>query len=156
MMTRLRIIGPVVALLAVLLTAAGCPVTPVPVTPHSHPLNPAPEDISEQGQLIVDLVNEQRVAAGCDELVVNGSFVAFANNQAKWMDNGGGFVHSRLGAPIFAENLSQGIVEPEQLIKTWMDSTEHKANITNCEYTDTGVGISGEFVVEVFGNADPD
>lgn len=147
-----RILG-LVVLLVVFLTAAACPIA-APRTPalHTHPLTPAPAVISETGADIVTLVNEQRVAAGCEALVVNGSMVAFAENHARWMDNGGGFVHSTLGPPILAENLSQGILEPTEIIDVWMDSATHKENILNCTYTDTGVGVSGEFIVQVFGD----
>ena len=152
-MTVRRFLGPLFALALVFSMAAACPVTPATASPHSHPLNPAPIEISADGAEIVKLVNEQRVAVGCDELNTDGSMVAFADNQAKWMDNGGGFVHSRLGSPIFAENLSQGIEPGSDVVKAWLDSDEHKANMLNCSYTDTGAAFSGEFVVMVFGNA---
>lgn len=101
----------------------------------------------------MELVNEQRVAAGCEALIVDGSMVSFADQHARWMDNGGGFTHSRLGDPIFAENLSQGLATPDDIVNTWLDSPIHVENMLNCSYTHTGAGMSGQFAVQVFGNA---
>lgn len=151
-MTRLRIAG-LFALLVVFLTAAACPVAPRPPTPHSHALNPPPISISAEGTKIVSLINEQRVAAGCEAVAVNDTMVAFADDHASWMNNGGGLVHSRLGAPILAENLSQGYTDPQEIVDAWMDSVAHRENILNCSYTDTGVALSGAFAVQVFGDA---
>ena len=133
--------------------AAACPVTPSTANLHTHPLTPAPTTISSAGQEIVDLVNEQRVAAGCGNLRINGSMTAFATNQARFMDNGGGLTHSRLGNPIFAENLSDGYFTAAEVVDAWLDSDVHRRNMLNCSYTDTGAAFSAEFAVQVFGNA---
>lgn len=151
---RLRIVTLfLVGLGLVFSTAAGCPVTPTVATPHSHDLSPAPTAISSDADQIVSLVNTQRTAAGCDALTVDGSMVAFAQDHVEFMANGGGFVHSKLGPPILAENLSQGFDTPQEIVDAWMDSPAHKQNILNCDYTDTGVAVSGDFAVQEFGNA---
>lgn len=69
------------------------------------------------------------------------------------MVNGGGLVHSKLGPPIFAENLSQGYTVPADIVNAWLDSTNHTENIFNCSYTHTGAAVNGEFAVQVFGDA---
>lgn len=137
----------------VMSTAAACPGGVATSNLHTHDLTPEPIAISSEGDQVVTMVNEQRVAAGCEALTVDGSMTAFADEQVKFMANGGGLVHSRLGDPIFAENLSQGYTDPEAVVNAWLDSAVHKRNILNCGYTDTGVAFSGDFVVQVFGNA---
>lgn len=137
----------------VLSMAAACPVNPTTSNLHTHPLTPAPIAIEAEAREVVTLINEQRIAAGCPGLRINGSMVAFADAQAKFMDNGGGLVHSRLGDPIFAENLSQGYPTAREVVNAWLDSDVHRRNILNCSYTDTGAAFSGQFAVQVFGNA---
>ncbi|MFE2586395.1 CAP domain-containing protein [Streptomyces sp. NPDC059378] len=33
----------------------------------------------------------------------------------------------------------------------WLNSAPHKADMLRCSYTDTGVGVAGDRVVQVFG-----
>jgi len=143
----------ILVLLGVFSTAAACPVTPRAPAPHVHSLTPAPIPPSSEADQIISLVNEQRVASGCPALTLDGSMTAFAQSQSDWMANGGGLVHSRLGEPIFAENLSQGYTVPQEIVDAWLDSSAHKENIFNCSYTETGAAITGDFAVQVFGNA---
>lgn len=97
------------------------------------------------------MINRQRVAADCPAVTVDASMTAFADDHAQWMADGGGLVHSTLGAPILAENIAAGIDSPNGVVDAWMDSEPHKRNILNCSYTKTGVGNEGTFWVQVFG-----
>jgi len=42
----------------------------------------------------------------------------------------------------FGENIAYGYTSPESVVKGWMDSSGHKANILNNGYTNIGVGTA--------------
>lgn len=50
------------------------------------------------------------------------------------------------------ENLGQGYATPEILEEAFMNSPEHRSNITNPNYTDVGVGWMCGVTVVLFGN----
>lgn len=39
------------------------------------------------------------------------------------------------------ENIAKGQSSPSQVVKEWMGSSSHKANIENTNYSKTGVGV---------------
>jgi uncharacterized protein YkwD len=39
-----------------------------------------------------------------------------------------------------AENIAAGFPTPQSVVAAWMNSSGHRANILNCELTETGVG----------------
>lgn len=41
-----------------------------------------------------------------------------------------------------AENVAEGATKPEDVVKLWMDSPPHKANILNPDYQNIGVGLA--------------
>ena len=141
----------IAALGLVLSTAAACPVAPETPPSRAHNLTPPSISLNADTPEVLSLVNDQRVAAGCKPLTVDGSMTGFAQDHANWMNNGGGLVHSLLGAPIMAENIAQGYDTPRNLVDAWLDSPRHKANLLNCAYTRTGIGVSGNYWDEVLG-----
>lgn len=50
-----------------------------------------------------------------------------------------------------AENLATGHYADSRLMDAWMNSPTHALNILNPIYTDTGVGICDNFIVQHFG-----
>lgn len=44
----------------------------------------------------------------------------------------------------YAENIAAGQATPEAVMRTWMNSTGHRANILDPRFTDIGVGYVGE------------
>jgi uncharacterized protein YkwD len=40
-----------------------------------------------------------------------------------------------------AENIARGQDTASDVMSSWMDSSGHRANILNCEYTKLGVGV---------------
>ncbi len=58
-----------------------------------------------------------------------------------------------------AENIAAGQSTPEAVMKGWMNSAGHKANILNCGLTELGVGYAagsgadyGQYWVQDFGS----
>lgn len=59
-----------------------------------------------------------------------------------------GYRYTHLG-----ENLAKSFTSVTQLTDAWMASPEHKENILNPIYEDTGVAISGKYIVQIFGKS---
>jgi uncharacterized protein YkwD len=155
MNTRRMVLTGIAAAALVLSSAATCAGGPVrpPAPQHSHDLTPSvtTTEVPTDARQVVTLVNEQRKAEGCGALTVDPSMTAFAENHSEWMADGGGLNHSKLGAPILAENIAYNLETPESLVDAWMDSAGHRRNILNCDYDKTGVGHSGQYWTQVFG-----
>jgi uncharacterized protein YkwD len=49
------------------------------------------------------------------------------------------------------ENLARNFTNNKDMIKAWMDSPLHKANILNPNYQDIGTGTAGQYTVQHFG-----
>ncbi|NYI71749.1 uncharacterized protein YkwD [Naumannella cuiyingiana] len=43
---------------------------------------------------------------------------------------------------VMAENIAAGQQTPAAVMKSWMNSSGHRANILNCRYRDLGVGVA--------------
>ena len=103
-------------------------------------------------QQVVDLVNEERAAAGLNPLTINESAMSAALVRAKEIRQS--FSHTRPDGSSFStalkeqgvsyrgsgENIAYGQRSPEAVMKAWMNSSGHRANILNAKYTSIGVG----------------
>ncbi len=101
---------------------------------------------------VVDLVNEERIAAGLNPLTINESAMSAALVRAKEIKQS--FSHTRPNGSSFStalkeqgvsfrgsgENIAYGQRSPEAVMKAWMNSSGHRANILNAKYTSIGVG----------------
>lgn len=116
-----------------------------------------PETDNESTELtfaeqVVKLVNEERVKAGLNTLVVDPSVEAAALVRAK--ETVTSFSHTRPDGSSFStaltengvkfrgsgENIAWGQKTPEEVMKGWMNSPGHRANILNEKFTTIGVG----------------
>ncbi len=52
---------------------------------------------------------------------------------------------------ILGENLAVDYENDEQIIKAWLNSQSHRANILSSKYTEIGIGRCGNYVVQHFG-----
>ena len=102
----------------------------------------------------IDLINAERVKAGLNELEIDDDLMEMAAIRAKEMSEV--FAHTRPDGSdwrtIFdefgwtdynysGENGGSGKATAEQQVKSWMNSSGHKANILNEQYTKIGVGF---------------
>ena len=125
----------------------------------SHPLPPplTPQDDAQAAaaERVVDLVNAERADNGCRvPLVIDRRLASAAQSHSKNMDAGQFFAHEdpegrhpwdRMEAAgyryrLAAENIGAGFPTAERMVEAWMNSPGHRANILNCELTETGVG----------------
>lgn len=106
---------------------------------------------------VLRLVNIERTNVGVAPLVLDEALCNAANMRAIEMDCTGVFGHKRPnGNSCFevydicnvewqnacGENIAAGQATPEDVMKSWLSSAGHKANILSPEYTKMGLGYS--------------
>ena len=106
---------------------------------------------------VLRLVNIERTNAGAAPLVLDEALCNAANMRAIEMDCTGVFGHKRPnGNSCFevydicnvewqsacGENIAAGQATPEEVMKSWLSSAGHTANILSPEYTKMGLGYS--------------
>ena len=121
----------------------------VTVTP-----TPMPEDTLETtfAEQVVKLVNQERIKAGLNEVTLDKTIENAALIRAKEITQS--FSHTRPNGSNFStvlkeqgitykgagENIAWGQKSPEEVMKAWMNSQGHRANILNPNFTKIGVG----------------
>ena len=123
---------------------------------------PAPAPALSYADQVLALTNQERTSRGLRALAFNSCADGYANSWAKSLSIAGTLSHQALspilstcGARSVGENVAYGNVTPAQLVKMWMDSAGHRANILNPGFTHLGVGdvtvSSGRvYAVQVF------
>ena len=101
---------------------------------------------------VAELVNQERAKAGLAPLQVDSRAEEAASVRAQEIERS--FSHTRPDGSSFSsalsqsgvsftgagENIAYGQRTPEEVMKTWMNSQGHRANILNKDYTSIGVG----------------
>lgn len=101
---------------------------------------------------VVKLVNEERAKAGLSPLTVHNGAASAAQTRAREIERS--FSHTRPDGSSFntaltaagvnfrgaGENIAYGQSTPQQVMEGWMNSSGHRANILNSNYTSIGVG----------------
>ncbi|MBI5863922.1 MAG: CAP domain-containing protein [Planctomycetes bacterium] len=120
---------------------------------------------------VLELVNQQRAAAGLSTVVWNDTLANEATQYACEMIHFDFFDHvnpttkSTLGVradafgydySVIGENLAAGQHTPEQAMTDWMNSPSHRQNILDPRFTELGVGVRqggdyGVYWVQEFG-----
>lgn len=122
---------------------------------------------------IVTLTNDERTQAGLSALNINDQLTSAAEAKAQAIIASQTFDHTINGRKfsswiratgyqyeMVGENLAIDFVSSEGVMRAWMNSPEHRANLLENSYTDIGVGIAeGKFqgentvvVAELFGD----
>ncbi len=123
-----------------------------------------PGAITAEGAAVVELTNAERAAAGCEPLAVDERLTAAAQLHSEDMDAQGYMDHTSLdgrspwdrahaqGYPNpGAENVAKGYRTAQDVVRGWMDSPGHRANILNCGLREIGVGHANGAWTQVFG-----
>jgi uncharacterized protein YkwD len=103
---------------------------------------------------VVSLTNAARVQRGCRRLRVDDRLTRSARLHSLEMAKSGQFTHnSPSGASPWdrmdqagyhegaAENIGRGYTSPEEAVRGWLDSPDHRQNILNCHIATIGVGV---------------
>ena len=125
------------------------PAAPLQVA--SFPLRcPLPKPIRQVGSAfemeVVRLTNIERTSRGLRPLRVNAEMFRFSRNWSK--TQAGSRMHHSRGP--YAENVAAGYSTPAAVVRAWMNSKGHRANILNGRYTEIGVGNVGKFWTQTF------
>jgi uncharacterized protein YkwD len=110
---------------------------------------------AELMSLLVTQTNQQRNAAGCEQLDVDQELIQASERQSAYMANTGNFSHIGRGGSTFAgraraagyttpagENIAWGYGSATEVMTAWMASPAHRRNILNCEVQSIGTGVS--------------
>jgi len=123
-------------------------------TPEVTPDTDSPSEDSQHALIkeVVDLVNAERAKEGLAPLTIDTKVQAAAQVRAKECEQS--FSHTRPNGSSFAtalkeqnvsyrsagENIAWGQRTPKQVMNAWMNSSGHRANIMNPNFTTIGVG----------------
>ncbi len=108
----------------------------------------------QYAQQILSLVNSERAANGLSPLTLNTNLSRTAQAKAEDMKNRNYFSHTSptYGSPFdmmksfgisyrtAGENIAKGQKTPQAVMNAWMNSSGHRANILNRNFTQLGVG----------------
>lgn len=136
------------------------PSTPIPTTTPDLdiPDSTTPEvpdtnqSISQYAKQVATLVNEERAKVGLAPLTLDVTISKAATTRSKEIQTS--FSHTRPNGSSFStvlkengisykgsgENIAWGQKTPKEVMKAWMNSDGHRANILNKNYTKIGVG----------------
>ncbi|MFE4017878.1 CAP domain-containing protein [Streptomyces sp. NPDC059101] len=107
-------------------------------------------------QQVVDLVNAQRAQHGCGPLTVDPHIQAaaqahsddmaarnyYAHDTPEGVDPGTRMTRAGFSWQSWGENIFKSPKDPATALDGWMNSPGHRANILNCSYKSTGVGVN--------------
>ncbi|EGE39809.1 sigma-70 family RNA polymerase sigma factor [Streptomyces sp. SID4928] len=148
------------------------PAPPAPTTapaPDPDPPAPAPQAPAGTAGQVTDLVNAERAKEGCGPVTVNDQLNTAAQRHSADMEANDYFSHTsqdgrdpgdRITAAgyrwsTYGENIAKGQQTPADVMRSWMDSPGHRANILNCSFKEIGVGKQnsggGPVWTQVFG-----
>ena len=115
---------------------------------------------------VLELVNTERAKNGLSALQMDESVRKVARVKSSDMSKNKYFSHTSptYGTPFemlksygisyksAGENIAQGYTSPEAVVKGWMNSSGHRANILNASYTHIGIGYeaSGNYWTQMF------
>lgn len=132
----------------------GIPDTPtIPGTPDQDRPSQGGTTNNSYVQEVISLVNEERAKAGLGALAESGNLAQAANVRAQEIVNS--FSHTRPDGSSFStvlsqngvsyrgsgENIAYGQRTAAEVMDGWMNSSGHRANILNGNYTNIGVGF---------------
>ncbi len=123
----------------------------------------AEPNISERA--IFELVNKERIKNNITPLTFNDKLTQSAINKVKDLVENNYFNHSSEDGKTFSswiketgyeysfigENLAKDFSNNESIIKAWFKSPGHKENILNRNFTETGIAVYDNVVVQIFG-----
>mgnify|MGYP001204844957 CR=1 FL=1 len=114
------------------------------------------DSVKQLEQQVVDLVNAQRRQNGLSSLTHNWELSRVARYKSQDMIDKNYFSHTSptYGSPFdmmknfgirytaAAENIAKGQNSPQSVMNSWMNSSGHRANILNGNFTQIGVGVA--------------
>lgn len=114
--------------------------------------------VSSIEQQVLTLTNQERAKAGLKALATDAALMNSAREKSADMSKNNYFSHTSptLGSPFdqmkakgiqyksAAENIAKGQQSAAEVVKAWMESPGHRANIMNGNFTHIGIGYSAQ------------
>jgi uncharacterized protein YkwD len=143
-------------------TKAAPTTTKAPVTTTTTKAPPPPPKTTTQDapppsqtDEVFTLVNQARADNGCNPLKVDSRLTTAAQGHSDDMAQQNYFSHTTPSGVTFdkreeaagyptpgGENIAQGQTSAQQVMTAWMNSSGHRANILNCQFTAIGIGLA--------------
>ncbi|GGM14764.1 CAP domain-containing protein [Micromonospora yangpuensis] len=115
----------------------------------------SPPDSSQKGE-VLSLVNQERAKAGCDPVRSESRLATAAQRHSEDQADHQNMSHTgsdgsnvgqrldRAGYPwsTYGENVAINRPSADAVMEAWMNSTGHRNNILNCDFTQLGVGMA--------------
>jgi len=128
------------------------------------PVADAPSSHANDAQAVHAAVNRHRQSRGCAPLVWSEGGARAAQRHSEDMARRRYFSHTSpdgtqpwdrmraqgLGFSRAAENIAMNGGGAQEVVRGWIDSPGHRANIESCALTHTGVGVAGSYWTQVF------
>ena len=146
------------------MTAAPAPAPAAPANCQNTELTPEAGNLALVSEAVVCLINRERAADGKSALVPNPQLEAAAEAHAQELVaddyfahvsptgetpsdriRGTGYIPSASDGYLIGENLAWGtlsLATPRAIVAAWLASPEHRANILEGRYLETGVGVA--------------
>lgn len=105
---------------------------------------PNPDDIelSETERLVIKYTNEERMKRGLPPLKVAPNLLNLSRQKSANMAKSQNLSHSISPRPQGGENIAWNQANAKEVVRTWMNSDGHRANILNRRWTRIGVGVA--------------
>lgn len=134
-------------------------VSVLPVPAAARTVSGQSTSISQLEQETAEAINSQRADYGLEPLSISATLSVQARVKARDMQTGGYFSHTSptYGSPFAmmqalgvsyqsaAENIAMGYRSADAVVRAWMNSPSHRANLLSDRYTEMGVGYSGGY-----------
>ncbi|NDZ64269.1 sigma-70 family RNA polymerase sigma factor [Streptomyces cyaneofuscatus] len=135
-------------------TRPPAPSTSAPAPKPPPPPAPAPAAPASEGGQVLQIVNTERAKEGCGPVTSNDLLATAAQRHSADMASRDYFSHTspdgtdpgdRITAAgyrwsTYGENIAKGQRTPADVMRAWMDSPGHRANILNCSFKEMGIG----------------
>ncbi|MFD6796912.1 sigma-70 family RNA polymerase sigma factor [Streptomyces cyaneofuscatus] len=135
-------------------TRPPAPSTAAPAPKPPPPPAPAPAPPASEGGQVLQIVNTERAKEGCGPVTSNDLLATAAQRHSADMASRDYFSHTspdgtdpgdRITAAgyrwsTYGENIAKGQRTPADVMRSWMDSPGHRANILNCSFKEMGIG----------------
>lgn len=135
-------------------TRPPAPSTAAPAPEPPPPPAPAPAPPASEGGQVLQIVNTERAKEGCGPVTTNDLLATAAQRHSADMASRDYFSHTspdgtdpgdRITAAgyrwsTYGENIAKGQRTPADVMRSWMDSPGHRANILNCSFKEMGIG----------------
>lgn len=131
---------------------------PQPAQETTAPAKQESGTVSSIEQQVLTLTNQERAKEGLKPLATDAKLMDAAREKSTDMRTGKYFSHTSptLGSPFdrmkalgidyraAAENIAMGQTSAEEVVKAWMNSPGHRANIMNGNFTHIGIGYDAQ------------